>query len=124
MKVPAYPKGNRHGFTLIELTVIIIVVISLIAVFFFSGQAYTKESNRASCLTAQDRIKKNVISYGLLFQPLREGVEYYDNNVLQANFGSCPTCPETGGEYSVQWSEEDNDVLITCLDRDGVHVHR
>lgn len=40
----------KQGMTLIELTVVILVLLTLIAVLFIGAQAYKKSSDRAACL--------------------------------------------------------------------------
>jgi hypothetical protein len=121
MKIFPKHKGSSRGFTLIELTVIIVVLLVLTLVIFFSGRAYIEASNRASCLTAQDKLKKSIISYGNLISPLQQGVEYYDNSNIESSFGVYPVCPETGGGYSATLAPSGEDVIVTCTDRGEIH---
>lgn len=50
----------KPGMTLIELTVVIIVLLTLISVLFFAGTAYIKASNRTACVANQATIQKAV----------------------------------------------------------------
>ena len=121
MKIHPRHKGTSRGFTLIEMTVIIIVILILIIVLFFSGRGYLEASNRAGCLTAQDKIKKTIISYGNLISPLQEGVDYYANPNIESSFGVYPVCPETGGGYSATLAPSGHEVIVTCTDRSEAH---
>lgn len=114
MKIPSKNSQLRPGLTLIELTVIIIVTITLIMIFYFSANGYIRESNRATCLTVQSKIKKNTLSYGLMVQPLSENTEYYGNENIEAAFGDSPNCPQTGGGYSVMLDPSGKDLVVTC----------
>jgi len=61
-------KKLKPGMTLIELTVVIIVLLTLITVLFFAGTAYIKASNRTACLANQATIHKGVRGYQSLKQ--------------------------------------------------------
>jgi len=61
-------KKLKPGMTLIELTVVIIVLLTLISVLFFAGTAYIKASNRTACLTNQATIQKAMRGYATLNQ--------------------------------------------------------
>ena len=61
-------KKLKPGMTLIELTVVIIVLLTLISVLFFAGTAYIQASNRTACLTNQATIQKAMRGYSTLNQ--------------------------------------------------------
>ncbi|NWK56859.1 type II secretion system protein [Verrucomicrobiaceae bacterium N1E253] len=118
-RVVSSKKVALPGLTLIEVTLVIVVMLTLIAVFFFSARGYIRESNRANCLTVQSKIKKTLISYGNLVEPLEKGVDYYGHAAYENSFGQSPNCPQTGGGYSVV--PTDGEVVVTCLDNNDTH---
>ena len=61
-------KKLKPGMTLIELTVVIIVLLTLISVLFFAGTAYIKASNRTACLANQATFQKAMRGYATLNQ--------------------------------------------------------
>lgn len=64
MKLTNKAKAHmKPGMTLIELTVVIIVLLTLISVLFFAGSAYIESSNRTACLTNQANIQKGIRGY-------------------------------------------------------------
>ena len=51
MKITNYTKSKlKPGVTLIELTVVIVVILSLIAVLFIGAQAYRNGASRSACV--------------------------------------------------------------------------
>ena len=58
----------KPGMTLIELTVVIIVLLTLISVLFFAGTAYIKASNRTACLANQATFQKAMRGWATLNQ--------------------------------------------------------
>ncbi|NWK54878.1 type II secretion system protein [Verrucomicrobiaceae bacterium N1E253] len=69
MKLTTKAKANlKPGMTLIELTVVIIVLLTLISVLFFAGTAYIKSSNRTACLANQTTFQKAIRGYASLKQ--------------------------------------------------------
>jgi len=75
MKLKILNKSSRSGVTLIELTVVIIVLLTLISVMFFVGTAYIKASNRTACLVNQEHLQKAVRGYQSLNQ-LQEASDF------------------------------------------------
>ena len=70
-----YAENLQRGITLIELTVVIIVLLTLVAVLFFSGTAYIRASNRSACVASQATIQKALRGYQILNQ-LAESDEF------------------------------------------------
>ena len=98
-------KKLKPGMTLIELTVVIIVLLTLISVLFFAGTAYIKASNRTACLTNQATFQKSMRGYATLNQ-LEAGVSttVVDWSVLQTEgfIGDyvAMTCPTEKTAYT------------------------
>ena len=53
--------------TLLELTVVILVLLSLITVLFFGAQAWKRGSDRALCIIHIHNVQKGVRSYSNLY---------------------------------------------------------
>ena len=107
---------------MIELSVTIVVLLSLIVVFFYSIRVYVDESNRIGCLTAQEKLQKVLRSYSMLNRrPFREGVDYYGDPNVESSFGKSPTCPVDGGDYTAFLDSGGQDLVITCLDHGHSH---
>ena len=116
------------GVTLIEVTVVIVVLLTLIWVFYFSAKAYVKESNRTACITNQAQIQKGVRGYQSLNQlaeasDFKWGVlntEGYMSNALKM---VCPT-------DHVNYVDSEDGVVPSagkraapCLDPDYATAH-
>lgn len=99
----ATPRRNS-GMTLLEMTVVILVLLSLITILFLGAQAWKRGSDRAICIINIQNVQKGVRSYSNLygFEPgtsvtgLKEQIigfgRFVENN---------PTCPG-GGVYSFE----------------------
>jgi type II secretory pathway pseudopilin PulG len=90
------------GMTILELSIVIMVLLSLIGLTFIGAKTWKKGSDRATCLMNLERVQKGVRSLSNLYG--------YDPGTtvpgLQARVighdlfvESTPTCP-AGGEYS------------------------
>jgi hypothetical protein len=55
------------GITLLELTVVIIMMLSLISILFLGAQAWKRGSDRALCIIHIQHMQKGVRSYGNLY---------------------------------------------------------
>jgi len=88
--------------TLLEMTVVILVLLSLITVLFFGAQAWKRGSDRALCIIHIQNVQKGVRSYSNLY-----GYSPESNapNLLSQVIGlgrfieATPTCPG-GGNYT------------------------
>ena len=65
MKVtsPTQARATLPGITLIELTVVILVLLSLIAVLFVGAQAWKRGSDRAGCIVQIRQVQMSVRSF-------------------------------------------------------------
>ena len=108
MKSPtSSPQGNplRRGMTLIELTVVILVLLSLITILFIGARAYKRGSDRAGCTMQIRQLQVAVRSFANLnnFDP---GVDVaplvLEDEVIGAGkfMELAPECP-AGGNYTL-----------------------
>lgn len=57
----------RRGMTLLELTVVILVLLSLISILFIGAQAWKRGSDRAMCIVQIQNVQKGVRSFSNLY---------------------------------------------------------
>jgi len=92
------------GMTLIELTVVILVLLTLITVLFIGAQAYKGAANRSSCILNIRNVQQGVRSDQNLKekQPGDSGlVESEIYGYLGIEYLAKPTCP-AGGTYDFE----------------------
>lgn len=95
-------RGILPGMTLLELTVVILVLMSLITVLFFGAQAWKRGSDRALCIIHIQNVQKGVRSYSNLygFSPGDNAPSLQTQIIGMGRFvESTPTCPG-GGNYT------------------------
>jgi len=94
----------KPGMTLIEITVVILVLLTLIAVLFIGANIYKKGADRAACILNIRNIHQAVRADQNLENKnegdLLEGVIMSDT-VEGAYFETVITCPSAGGAYTV-----------------------
>jgi type II secretory pathway pseudopilin PulG len=116
MNLTPSPKGRRmSGLTLLEMTVVIAVLLSLITSLFIGANAWKRGSDRSTCLLNQRNIQLAVRSYQNLYgynyggRPYAEaGTQdigthlhqkgYIGDKLAELDLGTT-TCPG-GGTYS------------------------
>lgn len=104
---PLPPSGQlrgrvQSGMTLIELTVVIVVLLSLISLLFFGAQAWKRGSDRALCIMQIANVQKGVRSYSNLygFSPGSNAPNLQSQVIGLGRFvETTPVCP-AGGGYS------------------------
>ena len=95
-------RNGLSGMTLLEITVVILVLLSLISILFVGARAWKRGSDRALCIMHLQSVQKGVRSYANLY-----GFEVGDhapdlqNKVIGLGrfVETVPTCPK-GGTYS------------------------
>jgi competence protein ComGC len=94
--------SKATGFTLIEVTLVIAVLIGLISVTFVGVLAYKQGSNRAICIQNVSSVQKAMRSY-CNFHELNPGdaiADLHGKLITHGQFfSSDPVCP-SGGTYS------------------------
>lgn len=104
MNLPVTPprrRGLSPGMTLIELTVVILVLLALITTLFIGARAWKRGSDRAGCIMTIRKMQQAVRSYANLsaFNP---GQNIAPINLQNALIGpgqyveSTPECPGNG----------------------------
>ena len=93
---------SKSGMTLLELTVVILVLLSLISILFIGARAWKKGSDRAGCILNIRNIQQAVRGE----QNMKNALPG-DTTLLTANiFGTtgyiptAPECPSTGTTYT------------------------
>lgn len=95
-------RNGVSGMTLLELTVVILVLLSLITVLFFGAQAWKRGSDRALCIIHIQAVQKGVRSYSNLygFSPGANAPNLQAQIIGLGRFiETTPTCPG-GGNYT------------------------
>jgi prepilin-type N-terminal cleavage/methylation domain-containing protein len=64
---PRRGSGTQRGMTLLELTVVILVLLSLISILFVGAQAWKRGSDRTLCIMNIQNVQKGVRSYSNLY---------------------------------------------------------
>lgn len=88
--------------TLLEMTVVILVLLSLITILFIGAQAWKRGSDRAICILQIHNVQKGVRSYSNLygFTPGSNAPNLQNQVIGMGRFvESTPNCPG-GGSYS------------------------
>lgn len=100
------PLFRCPGMSLLEMTVVIIVLLSLVTILLFGARSWKRGSDRTSCILNIQNVQKGVRGYSNLFG-LSEGanVSGLRNKIIEFGFlESLPTCPRDGdylfGSYS------------------------
>ena len=68
MRTSKYRISRASGFTLIELTLVIAVLLTLISVLFIGTASYKEGTNRAKCLLTISTVQKAVRAYQNLYE--------------------------------------------------------
>ena len=95
------PRGHNglSGMTLLELTVVILVLLTLISTLFFGAQAWKRGSDRALCIIHIQSVQKGVRSYSNLygFMPSATAPNLQNQVIGLGRFvESTPVCPGNG----------------------------
>jgi len=100
MKLPNTPTMNRKaGMTLLELTVVILVLLSLISILFIGARAWKKGSDRAGCVMQIRNVQQGVRSYSNLagFIPGSTVTSWTGSVIGSGKFvEKTPVCPAAG----------------------------
>jgi type II secretory pathway pseudopilin PulG len=85
---------RNSGMTLIELTVVIVILLALIAVLFVGAQAYKRGADKAACTMAQRNVQQACRAYYNLTPsaPAATAGELAKAELL----AEIPKCPTTG----------------------------
>lgn len=82
--------------TLIEITLVIAILLSLIAILFLGVSAYKKGADRAKCVLQMSTVEKLVISHGNMFG-INPGLALANGLIVSEGYmPALPTCPDSG----------------------------
>jgi prepilin-type N-terminal cleavage/methylation domain-containing protein len=98
MKTNARLSKRKRGMTLLELTVVILVLLSLISILFIGARAWKKGSDRAACVITIRNVQQMIRSYqNLNDEPFGATIDVFviANEFQLSNIGTCPG----GGDY-------------------------
>ncbi|WP_193212768.1 type II secretion system protein [Luteolibacter marinus] len=81
--------ASRRGFTLLELTVVIAVLLSLTTVLFFGARAWKSGADRTGCILAIRNVQVSVRSYQNLYGYSPGGMPYAENGTQDIAIHMC-----------------------------------
>lgn len=130
MKLTQKPNVKRNaGMTLIELTVVILVLLALIAVLFVGARAYMKASDKTACVMNQRNIQQACRAFFNL-NPTASAVALTDIITQDAGeekfMGAAPTCPtDRTAAYVLAETARDTPVgtlFTSCPNTEDTHT--
>ncbi len=117
------PQKTAKGFTLIEITLVIALLLGLVAVLFIGIAAYKKGSDKAKCVLIQSTMQKAIRSYQNL-NDIANGVAVAKASVVGSGaYAADPglTCPG-GSTFAFDANTPaEGTAWVTCPSADG-HV--
>ncbi|MBK1854703.1 prepilin-type N-terminal cleavage/methylation domain-containing protein [Verrucomicrobiaceae bacterium 5K15] len=114
MKVPSSHSLRHRGFTLVEITFTVAVLLTLVAITMTVSHGYVQQAQRAGCVMNQDTIRTVLTAHANLTEESFEaGVDYYDSEETRDLFSNLPLCPQ-GGQYSAKLDAAGENLVVTC----------
>lgn len=100
--------------TLIEVTLVIMVLLGLVGILFWGGQAFKEAAQRQTCVMNIAQAQKAMRSYQNM-NDLRVGDPLPGNAIIGASrfFEHSPRCPDVEGTY--QWLSTIPAAGTACL---------
>ncbi len=122
MKNHTSQTSKDTGITLLELTVVILVLIGMISVLFIGAKAYKEGADRAQCVVNIRNVQVAVRSYQNLYI-LNPGDDINSARLVSEDGGfmdTLPSCPAQG-EYTLVTEIPDlGDLALDCsVETDG-----
>ena len=92
---------SKSGMTLLELTVVILVLLSLISILFIGARAWKKGSDRAGCILNIRNVQQAVRGEQNMKNAVPGATTLVASNIIGTNgyIPTNPTCPSTGTAY-------------------------
>ncbi|MBK1792037.1 type II secretion system protein [Persicirhabdus sediminis] len=123
MYTPPVPPTGRvaRGITLIELTVVIVVMLTLISVLFMAGRAYKEGADRANCILNIRTVQQSVRSWQNVNNVPADGVTAIDEDEVYGDgkfLPVRPSCP-ANGSYTFAVAVPVVGSLVVDCDIDG-----
>ena len=94
--------SRKSGMTLLELTIVILVLMSLISILFVGAQAWKRGSDRTMCIMNVQTVQKSLRSYANLYGYSEgENVSALRERLISSDayLSAPPVCPG-GGTYT------------------------
>lgn len=92
-------RSHRSGMTLLELTVVILVLLSLISILFIASRAWKAGTDRSTCIMHIEMVQKSVRGYSNMYNQ-DPGTTVTDLMGKIIGYGCFvetePTCPADG----------------------------
>lgn len=110
------PKSlHPRGMTLLELTVVILVLLSLISVLFVGTRAWKRGSDRAGCIMNIRNVQQATRAYQSMNQ-LAEGetINLFLTVLAPDGFAKDPKCPANGDYEHIDHIPYYGELAITC----------
>jgi hypothetical protein len=104
--------------TLIEMTVVILVMMSLVVLLFVGAHAWKRGADRAMCIVNLEQVQKGVRSFAnLRNHPPGAVVADLESKVIGSGsfFEAMPSCPG-GGDYTTLGDQVPNlgELYLSC----------
>ena len=115
--------SRPRGTTLIELTVVISMLVSLISALFVSARYYKEAADRAACVTLLSQYQKTIRGYENL-NSLSPGDSLTEADLYGTGkpFEREPTCPLGNGKYKLLGEIPIAGVpFASCVDYDSAN---
>ncbi len=116
---------RKSGMTLLELTVVILVLLSLISILFIGARAWKKGSDRAACILNIRNVQQAVRSHQNMYALTTEDPITWTDIVSDDGdkYLKTPSCPSNGDYTQVETFPELGSLAMTCsLAGDDDHV--
>jgi type II secretory pathway pseudopilin PulG len=127
MKIKKTATKLKPGMTLIEITVVILVLLTLIAVLFIGANIYKKGADRAACIlnirnihqaVRADQNLNNQKEGDAIVGTIMGGADAYFENVI-----TCPAAAAGAGNYTIVTTYPATGVVAaTCTFDATTHV--
>ena len=93
---------SKSGMTLLELTVVILVLLSLISILFIGARAWKRGSDRAGCILNIRNVQQAVRGEQNMKNAIPGDVLVATNIIgTGAYIPTAPKCPSTGTAYTI-----------------------
>jgi type II secretory pathway pseudopilin PulG len=115
---------HKSGMTLLELTVVILVLLSLIGILFIGARGWKRGTDRASCILNHRITQQAVRSYQNMYgfssgQP----IDMYAKIIGPDKFLTEPSCPSGGSYTFITYIPLPGELAMTCsLQTSGRHI--
>jgi type II secretory pathway pseudopilin PulG len=124
MKLNTRNAKKKAGMTLLELTVVILVLLSLISILFIGARAWKKGSDRAGCIMNIRNIQQAMRGHQNMTNAAATDTIDAETVLIGANgyLTNPPVCPG-GGDYTYKTTYGATGVVLTTCDLAATQQH-